>query len=272
MCPSTEGQVNGARSAPLTVSPPRHVAIVSDGSARWAAARGLSIAAGHEAAADTVIARIADAIDLGVAELTLYAFSTENWARPDEEIKELVAMLARRIAADAPRLDRAGVRIRFIGRRDRAGDQLREQMCAAELLTADNQGLRVYVAFDYGGRDEIVRAATLFKGGGEEEFASLLHAPEMRDPDLLIRTSGEQRLSNFLLWQAAYSELVFRAELWPDFDRAAFQECLVEYGERKRRFGGRVQTPSGASPIEPLDLEPRGLKRASVPSGVEQPG
>jgi undecaprenyl diphosphate synthase len=139
-------------------------------------------------------------------------------------------------------------------------------------LTAENVGLAVYVAFDYGGRDEIVRAALLFNGGGEEEFARLLHAPEMRDPDLLIRTSGEQRLSNFLLWQAAYSELVFRTELWPDFDRAAFEECLGEYGERKRRFGGRVQTPSGVSPIEPPASEPRGLKRASVPSGVELPG
>ncbi len=261
-------RVIGTRTGSLAACRrPRHVAIVSDGSARWAAARHLSIAAGHEAAADTVIARIADAVDLGVAELTLYAFSTENWARPQEEIKELVAMLARRIAADTPRLDARDVRIRFIGRRDRAGEQLREQMCAAERLTEQNKGLRVYVAFDYGGRDEIMRAAALFEGGGEEEFACLLHAPEMRDPDLLIRTSGEQRLSNFLLWQAAYSELVFRAELWPDFGRAAFEECLLVYGQRKRRFGGRVQTPSAASPIEPAASSPR---QNSVPSPVEQ--
>jgi undecaprenyl diphosphate synthase len=218
---------------------PSHVAIVSDGSARWANARGLSISGGHEAAADTVLARIGDAIDLGIDELTLYAFSTENWARPEREVSALLEMLARRIAADAPGLHELGVRIRFIGRRDRAGRRLNEQMRSAEALTAENRGLKVYVAFDYGGRDEIVQAALRFQGGGEEEFARLLHAPEMRDPDLVIRTSGEQRLSNFLLWQTAYSELVFRAELWPDFDRVALEECLEEYGRRRRRFGGR---------------------------------
>lgn len=218
---------------------PSHVAIVSDGSARWAHARGLSIGDGHEAAADTVVARIGDAIELEIEELTLYAFSTENWARPESEVGELLAMLARRIAADTPGLHEIGVRIRFIGRRDRAGKELSEQMRAAEALTAENLRLKVYVAFDYGGRDEIVRAALSFEGGGEEEFARLLHAPDMRDPDLLIRTSGEQRLSNFLLWQAAYSELVFRLELWPDFDRVALEECLEEYGKRRRRFGGR---------------------------------
>jgi undecaprenyl diphosphate synthase len=218
---------------------PRHVAIVSDGSARWADARGLSISGGHEAAADTVLARIGDAIDFGIDELTLYAFSTENWVRPKSEVGELLGMLTRRIAADTPGLHELGVRIRFIGRRDRAGRELSEQMRSAEALTADNPGLKVYVAFDYGGRDEIVQAALRFKGGGEEEFARLLHAPDMRDPDLVIRTSGEQRLSNFLLWQAAYSELVFRAELWPDFDRVALEECLEEYGRRRRRFGGR---------------------------------
>ncbi len=217
----------------------RHVAIVSDGSARWAEARGLSIAEGHEAAADTVVARIGDAIDLGIEELTLYAFSTENWTRPKEEVKQLLTMLARRIAADAPGLHELGVRIRFIGRRDRAGEDLPQQMLSAESLTAQNRGLTVYVAFDYGGRDEIVRAALSFEGGGEEEFARLLHAPDMRDPDLVIRTSGEQRLSNFLLWQAAYAELVFRTEPWPDFDRVALEECIEEYGARQRRFGGR---------------------------------
>jgi undecaprenyl diphosphate synthase len=220
-------------------SRPSHVAIVSDGSARWAHARGLPISDGHEAAADTVVARIGDAIELGIEELTLYAFSTENWGRPGSEVMELLRMLARRIAADAPSLHELGVRIRFIGRRDRAGQALTEQMHAAEMLTAENLGLKVYVAFDYGGRDEIVRAALRFEGGGEEEFARLLHAPDMRDPDLVIRTSGEQRLSNFLLWQAAYSELVFRMELWPDFGRIALEECLEEYSQRRRRFGGR---------------------------------
>jgi undecaprenyl diphosphate synthase len=217
----------------------RFVAIVSDGSARWAQARGLTIGAGHDAAADTVLARIADAIELGIEQLTLFAFSTENWARPGEEVAALLAMLAKRIAADTPALHAQGVRVRFIGRGDRAGDELARAMHASEALTAANDGLEVYVAFDYGGRDEILSAAERYRGGGEAEFASLLHCAEMRDPDLVIRTSGEKRLSNFLLWQAAYSEFVFRDELWPDFGRGAFEECLAEYAERTRRFGAR---------------------------------
>jgi undecaprenyl diphosphate synthase len=225
--------LNGTRHA-------RHVAIVSDGSARWAQAHGLSLREGHEAAADTVIARIADALQLGVRQLTLYAFSTENWARPAEEVAALVQMLARRIAADTPSLHEQRVRVQFIGRRDRAGETLARAMADAERLTERNTDLEVFVAFDYGGRDEIVRAAARYAGGGEAEFARLLQAPRMHDPDLLIRTSGEQRLSNFLLWQAAYSELVFRDELWPDFGRVAFEECLGEYAQRTRRFGTRA--------------------------------
>ncbi len=220
----------------------RRVAIVSDGNARWAQAQALSIAEGHEAAADNVVARIRDAIELGIAELTLYAFSTENWTRPDEEVRELLAMLARRIRAETPGLHRQEVRVGFIGRRDRAGTELTGAMEDAEALTGDNDGIRVFVAFDYGGRDQILRAAERYRGGGEEEFAALVNAPGMHDPDLLIRTSGEQRLSNFLLWQTAYSELVFRDELWPDFGRAAFEECLAEYSRRRRRFGGRRDT------------------------------
>ncbi|HEY2718382.1 MAG TPA: polyprenyl diphosphate synthase [Solirubrobacteraceae bacterium] len=217
------------------------MAIISDGSARWAEARGLTIADGHEAAADTVIARIADARDLGVEQLTLYAFSTENWTRPHEEVRELFSMLARRIAADTPKLHAQGVRVQFIGRRDRGGEQLAEQMRIAEALTARNAGMRVFVAFDYGARDEIVRAARRFEGSSEAEFGALLGVPEMEDPDLVIRTSGELRMSNFLLWQTAYSELVFRNELWPDFDRRALEESLATYEHRRRRFGGREQ-------------------------------
>jgi undecaprenyl diphosphate synthase len=217
----------------------RHVAIVSDGSARWAIANTRSVAEGHDAAADTVLARIGDAIELGIEELTLYAFSTENWARPAEEVRELHAMLARRIATDTPTLHAQDVKVRFIGRRDRAGTLLTQAMDASEQLTRDNAGMRVFVAFDYGGRDEIVRAAARYQGGGEAEFTKLLRTPEMHDPDLVIRTSGERRLSNFLLWQSAYSELVFREEMWPDFDRAALEACLAEYAERRRRFGGR---------------------------------
>jgi undecaprenyl diphosphate synthase len=220
-------------------STPKHIAIVSDGSARWAQAHGLSIGDGHRVAADTVLARIADAIEFGVSELTLYAFSTENWARPAEEITALVSMLAERIQRDTPRLRAQNVRIRFIGRRDRAGETLARAMADAEHDTRENDGMSVYVAFDYGGRDEILRAAESYRGGGEDAFTALMGAPEMHDPDLVIRTSGEQRLSNFLLWQAAYSELIFRPELWPDFGREAFRECLAEYSARARRFGGR---------------------------------
>jgi undecaprenyl diphosphate synthase len=217
----------------------RHVAIVSDGSARWAHAHGLSISEGHEAAADTVIARIADAIELGVRELTLYAFSTENWGRPSHEVDALLTMLARRIDADTSWLHARDVRVQFIGRRDRAGRALLGAIERAERLTLENSGIRVYVAFDYGGRDEIVTAAERYRGGGEAAFAKLLNAPQMHDPDVLIRTSGEQRLSNFLLWQAAYAELVFRDELWPDFGREEFEASLAEYATRQRRFGER---------------------------------
>lgn len=217
----------------------RYVAIVSDGSARWSHAHGLGVDAGHDAAADTVLARIADAVEIGIEELTLYAFSTENWARPAAEVAALLAMLAERIEADTPTLHAMGVRVRFIGRRDRAGGTLAGAMQASEQMTAANSELAVFVAFDYGGRDEIVSAAARYQGGGEAEFAQLLHCAEMHDPDLVIRTSGEKRLSNFLLWQTAYSELVFREELWPDFTRVAFEECLTEYAKRNRRFGGR---------------------------------
>ncbi|HEV7529190.1 MAG TPA: polyprenyl diphosphate synthase [Solirubrobacteraceae bacterium] len=221
--------------------PAAHVAIVCDGSARWATARGLSINQGHEAAADTVLARVGDAVQLGLSQLTLYAFSTENWTRPADEVMALFAMLARRIARDTRALHAQDVRVRFIGRRDRAAGSLSRAIEDAERMTAANRGLALYVAVDYGGRDEIVSAAERYRGGGERAFAELLGAPGMRDPDLLIRTSGEQRLSNFLLWQAAYAELLFCRELWPDFTREAFERCLAEYSRRGRRFGGRAE-------------------------------
>jgi undecaprenyl diphosphate synthase len=220
-------------------APAAHVAIVCDGSARWAEARGLSIGDGHEAAADTVLARVGDAVELGITQLTLYAFSTENWARPADEVHELFGMLARRIARDTILLHAQQVRVHFIGRRERTGQALREAIERAEQLTAQNGGLQLHVAVDYGGRDEILSAAQRYDGGGERAFAALLGAPGMRDPDLVIRTSGEQRLSNFLLWQAAYAELVFRDELWPDFDRDCLEQCLAEFARRQRRFGRR---------------------------------
>ncbi len=228
-------------TAPLgaPVPAPRHVAIVCDGSARWAERNALSVADGHEAAADTVLARVDDAVALGIEQLTLYAFSTENWARPVREVQALLGMLARRIEQDTAGLHAKAVQVRFLGRRDRAGERLLEQIEIAERATDANAGLRLRVALDYGGRSEILSAAERYSGGGEEAFAKLLYDAEMSDPDLVIRTSGEQRLSNFLLWQAAYAELVFRQELWPDFSRAALLASLAEYATRRRRFGAR---------------------------------
>jgi len=216
-----------------------YVAIITDGNGRWARQRGLPVEEGHRAGADTVKARLRDAVDLGVRELTVYSFSTENWSRPPEEVNALMAMFSERILAETPELDEEGVRMRFIGRRDGVLPELLEQMRWAEETTAANDRITLFVAFNYGGRAEILDAAARYEGGGEEAFRRLLYAPEMHDPDLIIRTSGERRLSNYLMWQSAYSELVFRDELWPDFDRAAFEAALAEYGERRRRFGGR---------------------------------
>jgi undecaprenyl diphosphate synthase len=218
---------------------PRYVAIITDGNGRWAKARGLSAAEGHQAGADVVKARLRDAVDLGIRELTVYSFSTENWSRPAEEVGALMSMFSQRILGETPELDEQGVRMRFLGRREGVDPALVEQMQWAEERTAANDRITLFVAFNYGGRAEIVDAARRFEGGTEEDFAKLLYAPEMHDPDLLIRTSGEQRTSNFLLWQTAYSELVFAPELWPDFTREAFERALAQYGERDRRFGGR---------------------------------
>jgi len=217
----------------------RYVAIITDGNGRWAQAHGLPVNDGHSAGADTVKARLRDAAELGVKELTVYSFSTENWSRPPEEVQGLMEMFARRISEETPELHAEGVRIRFIGRRDGVAPDLVERMAWAEDLTDANTRITLFVAFNYGGRAEIVDAARAFQGGDEEEFRKLLYAPEMHDPDLIVRTSGERRLSNYLLWQSAYSELVFRDELWPDFSREALEESLAEFSERRRRFGGR---------------------------------
>jgi undecaprenyl diphosphate synthase len=218
---------------------PKYVAIITDGNGRWAAERGLEPIEGHQAGADVVKARLRDAAELGIAELTVYSFSTENWARPPEEVAGLMRMFGERIDAETPELDAEGVRMRFIGRRDGVAPELVEKMGWAEQTTAGNDRITLFVAFNYGGRAEVLDAAQRYTGGGEEEFRSSLYAPEMHDPDLLIRTSGELRTSNFLIWQCAYSELVFRDELWPDFTREAFEASLAEYDDRQRRFGGR---------------------------------
>ena len=220
----------------------RHVAIITDGNGRWAQQRGLPVAEGHRAGADVVKARLRDAVELGVEQLTVFSFSTENWSRSRTEVRALMRMFAQRIDRETPELHAEGVRMRFLGRREdpRITDTLREKMAWAEATTAENRRITLFVAFNYGGRAEIVDAARRFDGGTEEDFGRLLYAPDMEDPDLLIRTSGEQRISNYLLWQCAYSELVFRDELWPDFGRAAFEEALATFGARRRRFGGRA--------------------------------
>jgi undecaprenyl diphosphate synthase len=196
--------------------------------------------AGHEAGADTVKARLRDAVELGIRELTVYSFSTENWSRSRAEVSALMRMFRRRIEAETPELNDEGVRMRFIGRRESpVPAALIRRMHWAESVTADNDRITLFVAFNYGGRAEIIDAARSFTGDDENEFRKHLYAPEMHDPDLIIRTSGEQRLSNYLMWQSAYSELVFRDELWPDFSRAAFEQCLAEFSSRRRRFGAR---------------------------------
>lgn len=217
----------------------RYVAIITDGNGRWAQSRDLPVAEGHKAGADVVKARLRDAVELGIKELTVYSFSTENWSRSAEEVTALMRMFSERILGETPELKAEGVRMRFIGRRDRVAGPLLEQMDWAEAETKDNDTITLFVAFNYGGRAEILDAAERYTGGGEEAFKQLLYAPEMHDPDLVIRTSGEQRTSNFLLWQSAYSEWIFRDELWPDFSREAFEASLAEYQARTRRFGGR---------------------------------
>jgi undecaprenyl diphosphate synthase len=216
-----------------------YVAIITDGNGRWAQQRGLSVAEGHEAGADTVKARLRDAVDLGIRELTVYSFSTENWSRAPEEVAALMGMFSERILAETPELHEEGVRMRFVGRREGVHPELVEQMEWAEAKTAANDRITLFVAFNYGGRAEIVDAAARYEGGGEEAFAQLLYAPEMHDPELVIRTSGEQRLSNYLLWQSAYSELHFTDVLWPDFSREDLEAALEAYGSRARRFGRR---------------------------------
>jgi undecaprenyl diphosphate synthase len=236
MAPAGGRSPDSSRANPSTA---RYLAIITDGNGRWATARGLPVRAGHEAGADTVKARLRDAVEMGIEEMTVYSFSTENWSRPVEEVSGLMEMFSQRIADETPELHEEGVRMRFVGRREGVSDDLQEQMRWAEGLTEANRRITLFVAFNYGGRAEIIDAALRFRGGGDQEFRECLYAPEMHDPDLVIRTSGERRLSNYLLWQSAYSELIFRDELWPDFGRESLEQSLAEFGARRRRFGGR---------------------------------
>jgi undecaprenyl diphosphate synthase len=225
---------------------PRHVAIIMDGNGRWAESRGLPVADGHREGTKALRRTVEAAIDLGVETLAVYAFSTENWSRPAGEVDSLMDIFGETIERELPDLARQGVRTRFMGRRDRAPEELREQIEALEAETAVNDRLNLWIAFDYGGRAELVQAARRLVEAGvdpagidEDALRANLYAPELPDPDLLIRTSGELRISNFLLWQLAYSELVFVDRLWPDFDRDELEQALAAYAQRRRRYGGR---------------------------------
>ena len=221
----------------------RTVAIIMDGNGRWAERRGLPVAEGHRAGTKALRRTVEAAIDLGVETLIVYAFSTENWSRPDDEVESLMEIFGETIERELPDLARQGVRARFLGRRDRAPDELRAQMEGLEDQTAHNDRLNLWIAFDYGGRAELLEAARRLVEAGEEpteeSLRAHLYAPELPDPDLLIRTSGELRISNFLLWQLAYSELVFLDVLWPDFGSAELADALAAYAQRRRRYGGR---------------------------------
>jgi undecaprenyl diphosphate synthase len=224
----------------------RTVAIIMDGNGRWAERRGLPVVEGHQAGTRALRRTVEAAIDLGLETLVVYAFSTENWSRPAGEVDSLMDIFGETIERELPDLVRQGVRTRFIGRRDRASAGLREQMAKLEEETAGNDRLNLWVALDYGGRAELVEAARRLVEAGinpaeidENVLRANFYAPELPDPDLLIRTSGELRISNFLLWQLAYSELVFTDTLWPDFGHRELEHALAAYASRRRRFGGR---------------------------------
>ena len=224
----------------------RSVAIIMDGNGRWAKQRGLPVAEGHRAGTRAVRRTVEAATALGIETLTIYAFSTENWTRPEEEVDDLIEIFGETIDRELPDLCKEGVRARFIGRRDRVPDWLRERMANLEAETAGNERLHLWIALDYGGRAELVEAARRLVEDGvdardvdEHALATRLYAPDLPDPDLLIRTSGELRISNFLLWQLAYAELVFVDTLWPDFGEEDLRAALAEYARRRRRFGGR---------------------------------
>lgn len=227
---------------------PLHAAIIMDGNGRWASARKLPRALGHRAGVEAVRRTVRAAGDLGLSHLTLFGFSTENWRRPDDEVSALMDLLRAYVDADLAKLVADGVRVRVIGNRETLAPDVRAIVQRAETASAMNTEFTLIIAFNYGGRDEMVRAAIRASRAGaldpsesapdEHVFAQFLDAPEIPDPDFIIRTSGEQRISNFLLWQAAYAELIFQDVLWPDFGRSHLEAALAEYHQRERRFGG----------------------------------
>ena len=236
------------------VAAPRHVAIIMDGNGRWAAARGLPRSAGHKTGIDALRRAVKAASDFGIEYLTIYSFSTENWSRPKTEVTFLLELLRRFIRQDVAELHASGVQIKIIGARADLETSMIAMLDDAEKLTAANSKLKLVVAFNYGSRQEILRAtkaiAASVKSGAldvsdicAETIAKALDTADIPDPDLLIRTGGEQRISNFLLWQCAYTEFVFVPEFWPEFDAAIFKRALDEFAARDRRFGGvKAQT------------------------------
>jgi undecaprenyl diphosphate synthase len=232
-----------AQPKPAPAEIPAAVAIVMDGNSRWAASRGLSVADGHRAGSRALRPIVETSIDLGIESLAVFAFSTENWARPGDEVEALMEIFGETIDRELVDLAKEGVRTRFVGRRDRAPEWLQSKMTELEQATATESRLKLWIAFDYGGRAEIVEAARRLVASGdavdEESFARHLYAPEMPDPDVVVRTSGEVRVSNFLLWQLAYSELVFTEKRWPEFGPDDLRAAVDEYARRRRRFGGR---------------------------------
>jgi undecaprenyl diphosphate synthase len=240
-------RIRGRREPPLEPADvPRSVAIIMDGNSRWAAGEGLTVADGHREGTRALRRTVEAAIDLGIESLTVYAFSTENWLRPPEEVDALMEIFGETIERELPDLAKQGVRTRFVGRRDRVSGELRERMENLEAETAHRDRLSLWIAFDYGGRAELAEAARRVVEAGlrpdeidEEVLAKFLYAPELPDPDLLIRTSGELRISNFLLWQLAYAELIFTDRRWPEFSEDDLRSAVAEYAARQRRFGAR---------------------------------
>lgn len=227
---------------------PSHIAIIMDGNGRWAKARGLPRAAGHKRGADAVRRVVEGCHELGVSYLTLFAFSSENWKRPEEEVNDLMGLFRLYFRVELKKLHERNVRVRFIGQRDDLAEDIVGMIADAETKTANNSGLNLVIALNYGGRAEIIRAARLLAQDlaagevlddktSEDRFTGYLQTDDIPDPDMIIRTSGEQRLSNFLLWQAAYSEILFMNQLWPDFDKSCLEEAIEEFNRRERRYG-----------------------------------
>lgn len=246
---------SGQREA--DVPNPSHVAIIMDGNGRWAQMRGLPRQEGHRRGLEALRRTVRNASDLGLSVLTLYSFSTENWRRPYAEVTFLMGLLKHFVEKDLAELSAANVRVRIIGNREDLAADLRRLVEHAETSTRANTGLVLVIAFNYGSRDEIVRAARRLAAdavAGRIDPATIdealitrsLDTHDLPDPELVIRTSGETRISNFLLWQAAYAEFVFAPVMWPDFDRAAFEDALAQYRQRERRFGG-VTAPADRS-------------------------